>query len=253
MILKTELKTGLKAIKNANKVAKNFLENPIILKNESKDIKTLVDLRINESIISDLSVTNIPIISEELDYENFQIPVKCWIIDPLDGTFNFTRKFPVFGISISLFINGNPVLGIVQDIFNNNTYVSEIGCVAKKNNNKINVSNISEIKNAILATGFPSGTSYETKELFEFIGLVQKFKKIRAIGCASLMLCYVAEGIFDVYYEKDIYLWDFAAGLSLVKESDGEIFYRCTDGKFKYEVLASNKKIFKKAKEILIK
>ena len=63
MILKTELKTGLKAIKNANKVAKNFLENPIILKNESKDIKTLVDLRINESIISDLSVTNIPIIS----------------------------------------------------------------------------------------------------------------------------------------------------------------------------------------------
>ena len=67
------------------------------------------------------------------------------------------------------------------------------------------------------------------------------------------MLSYVAEGIFDVYYEKDIYLWDVAAGLSLVKESGGEIFYQCTDGKFKYEVLASNKKIFKESKKLLIK
>jgi fructose-1,6-bisphosphatase/inositol monophosphatase family enzyme len=251
--LETEIKVAQKAIQNAMKVSENFLENPVILKNEFKDIKTLVDLKINESIIHDLSKSNIPIISEELNYENFELPKKCWIIDPLDGTFNFTRKFPVVGISIALFIDGNPVLGIVQDIFNKSTYLSELGSGANKNDFKINVSNISELKNAILATGFPSGTSYESKELFEFVSLVQKFKKIRAIGCASLMLSYVAEGIFDVYYEKDIYLWDVAAGLSLVKESGGEIFYQCTDGKFKYEVLASNKKIFKESKKLLIK
>ena len=57
----------------------------------------------------------------------------------------------------------------------------------------------------------------------------------------------------EIVYEKDIYLWDVAAGMSLVKEAGGEVFYRNTDGKFKYEVLASNKKIFKKAKEMLIK
>jgi len=251
--LKTEIKIALKAIQNAIKVAEKFLENPGILKNESKDIKTLVDLRVNESIIDDLSKSKIPVISEELDNEKFDLPKKCWIIDPLDGTFNFTRKFPIVGISIALFVDEKPVFGIVQDIFNKNTYLSKLGYGAKKNDIKINVSNISEIKNAILSTGFPSGTSYESKELFEFIGLVQKFKKIRAIGCASLMLAYVAEGVFDVYYEKDIYLWDVAAGLSLVKESGGEIFYQCTDGKFKYEVLASNKNIFKESKKLLIK
>jgi len=251
--LETEQKIAQKAIQNAIKVAENFLENPGIIENESKDIKTLVDLRVNESIIEDLSRTKIPIISEELDNEKFNLPKKCWIIDPLDGTFNFTRKFPVVGISLALFVNGKPFFGIVQDIFNKNTYSSNYGFVTNKNNIKINVSNISELKNAILSTGFPSGGSYESKELFEFIGLVQKFKKIRAIGCASLMLAYVAEGVFDVYYEKDIYLWDVAAGLSLVKESGGEIFYRCTDGKFKYEVLASNKTIFNKSKELLIK
>ena len=251
--METEIKVGQKAIQNAIKVSEKFLENPGILKNESKDIKTLVDLRINESIIQDLSKSNIPIISEELDNERFELPKKCWIIDPLDGTYNFTRKFPIVGISIALFVDKKPVFGIVQDIFNKNTYLSKTGNGANKNDVKINVSNISEIKNSILSTGFPSGASYESKELFEFIGLVQKFKKIRAIGCASLMLAYVAEGVFDVYYEKDIYLWDVAAGLSLVKESGGKIFYRCTDGKFKYEVLASNKTIFNKSKKLLIK
>jgi myo-inositol-1(or 4)-monophosphatase len=67
------------------------------------------------------------------------------------------------------------------------------------------------------------------------------------------MLCHVANGIFDVYYEKDIYIWDVAAGLSLVEEAGGQFFLRRTPGTFKYEVLASNKALFQKAKSLLIK
>ena len=92
----------------------------------------------------------------------------------------------------------------------------------------------------------------EFQNLFSFIENVQKFKKIRAIGSASLMLAYVAEGVFDVYYEKDIYIWDVASGLSLVKEAGGMIFFKKTN-EFKYEVLASNKLIFDEAKHLLIK
>ena len=138
--METEIKVAQKAIQNAIKVSEKFLENPGILKNESKDIKTLVDLRINESIIQDLSKSNIPIISEELDNERFELPKKCWIIDPLDGTYNFTRKFPIVGISIALFVDKKPVFGIVQDIFNKNTYLSKTGNGANKNDVKINSS-----------------------------------------------------------------------------------------------------------------
>ena len=66
------------------------------------------------------------------------------------------------------------------------------------------------------------------------------------------MLAYVAEGVFDVYYEKDIFLWDVAAGLSLVKEAGGIVYFKKMTG-LKYEVLASNKVIFEDAKKLLIK
>ena len=103
-----------------------------------------------------------------------------------------------------------------------------------------------------MATGFPSDANYDSENLLNLVNNIQNFKKIRAIGSASLMLAYVAEGVFDVYYEKDIFLWDVASGLSLVKEAGGMIYYKKTTG-FKYEVLASNKLLFNKAKELLIK
>ena len=145
-----------------------------------------------------------------------------------------------------------PKLGFVKNIFDGSLYKSYLNKKTKKNSHFINVSIVSKISNAVLATGFPSGSSYEFQNLFSFIENVQKFKKIRAIGSASLMLAYVAEGVFDVYYEKDIYIWDVASGLSLVKEAGGMIFLKKTN-EFKYEVLASNKLIFDEAKHLLIK
>ena len=72
------------------------------------------------------------------------------------------------------------------------------------------------------------------------------------IGSASLMLSYVARGVFDVYYEKGIYIWDVAAGLLLVKQAGGEFILKPTSDPYKFEVLASNKLIILEAKEILI-
>lgn len=239
------------AVKNAVKIANKYYENTSTFNDELKDIKTIADLKINESILKDLSATNIPIVSEEIDNSEISVSQKFWIVDPLDGTYNFTRKFPTVGISIALFNNNIPLLGYVEDLFNNNTYYTRFQGGSYKNNNKISVSEVSTIDKAILATGFPSGTSYKSNQLLKVVNSIQEFKKIRALGSASLMMCYVAEGIFDVYYEKDIYLWDVAAGLALIKEAGGQIYFRKT-GDFKYEVLASNKKIFKLAKEILI-
>ena len=238
--------------KKAHIIAKKFMRDAVVLSDENKDIKTLADEEINRCIIHELKNTEIPIISEETNNQNVDVTSECWIIDPLDGTLNFSRQFPYSSISIALWDNAGPVLGLVKNIFDDSLYTSYINKGTKKNNHYVNVSQVSDVKNAVLSTGFPSGANYESENLSSFVKNVQKFKKIRAIGSASLMLAYVAEGIFDVYYEKDIYLWDVAGGLSLVKEAGGVIYYRKTNG-FKYEVLASNKLIFNEAKKLLIK
>ena len=82
-----------------------FFKNPKVLSSKSKDIKTLVDIEMNKCIVENLKSTQFSIISEEIEKRPTKIPNQCWIIDPLDGTYNFTRKFPVVGISIAFFDN----------------------------------------------------------------------------------------------------------------------------------------------------
>ena len=247
------LKLAIKAALESKRQALLDANNLNVLSSHFKDIKTLTDLRMNEIICKSLSKTGIPILSEEEVFSLKEIPEVCWIIDPLDGTLNFSRKYPCVGISIALLENGIPVLGVVVDVFNNIQFTSLKDNGAWRNGEQIRVSTTDKIKDGVLATGFPSGSSYNKEVLLDFVTQVQEFKKIRAIGAASLMLSYVASGVFDVYYEKDIYIWDVAAGLSLVSEGGGMYVMQKSSNIFKYEILASNKNIFEKAKKILIK
>lgn len=241
------------AAQAAANVARDFIQDAGIVSNRDKDIKTLADERMNEVIYSHLLPTGIPIISEESDANGDLIPSRCWIIDPLDGTFNFTRAYPFYGVSISLWENGKPVIGIVKDISNSISYSAEKGKGSRMNDKPVHVSSTDRLNNSILTTGFPSGSNYSTEYLMTFVSGVQKFKKVRAIGSASLMLCHVAQGICDVYYENDIYLWDVAAGILLVEEAGGKVYLRRKGNTWKYEVLASNDSVHEEASELLIK
>ncbi len=250
--MKDLLEIATATIIEAKKYSISFLEKPEILSSNYKDIKTELDCKLNEFIIDNLSKYGIKIISEEINNDPHIFENNVWIIDPLDGTLNLSIKYPCSSISIALFKDMQPIIGVVQDLFYNTIYTSSLNGGSKKNNIQIQVSNTENIKDAVLATGFPSGGNYDTNYLTKFVQSVQNFKKVRAIGSASLMLSYVAEGVFDVYYEKDIYLWDVAAGIALVKEAGGEYYLNMSNDGFKCEVLASNKKIFLQAKKALI-
>lgn len=241
------------AAQAAVNVAREFIQDAGIVSSRDKDIKTLADEKMNDVIYAHLLPTGIPIISEESNSNGTLIPFKCWIIDPLDGTFNFTRAYPFYGVSISLWENDEPVIGVVKDISNSIGYSVEKGNGSKMNDTPIRVSTTEMLRNAVLTTGFPSGGDYSTDYLLSFVSSVQKFKKVRAIGSAALMLCHVAQGICDVYYENDIYLWDVAAGLLLVEEAGGKIYLRRKGNTWKYEVLASNALVFEQASALLIK
>ena len=228
------------AFDTARMLQNDFLSNPEVLNSHGKDIKTKADFAAHEYIANGLTTTGIPIISEEGDNKKFNLADRQWIVDPIDGTLNLSRGFGMSAVSISLWDGGIPILGVVHHLFSNEVFTSFQHRGSFKNDHRISVSATKQKNEAILATGFPSGRDYSKKSLDKFLIKVQEYKKIRMLGSAALMLAYVSCSFFDVYYEEDIYIWDVAAGLSLVSEAGGSYMTTPGNNVFKYNVIASN-------------
>ena len=221
----------------------HFLVDAGIERSESKDIKTRADLAAQEVIFSKLQSSCIPILSEEDENRHSLISGPTWIVDPLDGTLNFTRGFPMACVSIALWDGESPILGVIADIYHGNIFSGFVGEAAFLDGKKISVSDLTDVSQAVICTGFPSGRNYGQESLLEFVEKVRQYKKVRMLGSAALMLAQVAAGRADVYEEEDIYLWDVAAGLALVKAAGGEFTMSPGSGQFKYNVRAWNGKL----------
>ena len=241
------IEIALDAINKAEKELINFRDDPIIISENKRDLKTKADLASNKILFDVLSKTNISLISEEIPSNFKALPEVCWIIDPLDGTYNFSRRYPFYAISISLWKEGAPFFGIVRDLANKKSYVSQKGQKTSLNGKVIRVSDVKLINQATINTGFPSGFNLNKEKIESFVKQVLAFKKVRSVGSAAIMLAQVAEGMCDVYFEREIYLWDVDAGLSLVKEAGGSIFWIHRGG-WKFDVIATNKHLFEEVK-----
>jgi myo-inositol-1(or 4)-monophosphatase len=224
----------------ANLLRRDYLQDAQITNDSDKDVKTQADLAAQSLILSHLEATRVPVLAEEGDSKTADLDQPLWLVDPLDGTLNFTRGFEMAAVSIALWDKGEPVLGVVHHIHRNRSYSSVVGEGAWCDEHPISVSDTADIARAILATGFPSGRSYHTDCLLGFVRSVQSYKKVRMLGSAALMLAQVAAGHFDAYEEEDIYLWDVAAGLALVRAAGGQFSMTPGSGPFKYDVRATN-------------
>ena len=96
---------------------------------------------------------------------SFNLNERQWIIDPIDGTLNFTRDFKMSAVSIALWDNGRPILGVVHHLFTNEVFTSFQHHGAYRSDLKISMSRIKQKDLAILATGFPSGRNYSKESL----------------------------------------------------------------------------------------
>jgi myo-inositol-1(or 4)-monophosphatase len=242
--LNPELSVALRsAAAAADLLRRDFLHDARVTDGRGKDIKTQADVAAETLILSHLQPTGIPVLAEEGVEKALDLDHAVWLVDPLDGTLNFTRGFAMAAVSVALWDNGEPVLGVVHDIFHGRVYSGQVGEGAWCDDRTVRVSDVDAPGNAVLATGFPSGRSYDTDSLLGFVHSVQSYKKVRMLGSAALMLAQVAAGHFDVYEEEDIYLWDVAAGLALVRAAGGEFSMQPGSGPFKYRVRASNGRV----------
>ena len=149
-----------------------------------------------------------------------------WILDPLDGSYNYYRNIPIYCISLSLWYGIKPVLGVIFDLNQQDIYHGIIGEDAYKNDSKISVSKTKKRSDSVLATGFPVNFSYTDSNIESFLDKIKNFKKIRLIGSAAMSLAYLACGKFDAYHEKDIMIWDVSAGIAIVESAGGEVKFK---------------------------
>ena len=169
-----------------------------------------------------------------------------WIIDPLDGTTNFIHGVPTYSISIALYAEDQPVLGVVYEINRGEMFYTYKGGPAFLNNREIRVSERTSLSDCLLATGFPY---YQFDKQADYMALLsemmQKCHGLRRIGSAAVDLAYVACGRFDAFFEYNLNAWDVAAGAYLVQQAGGNILNFGGGDEFieKREILATNARV----------
>jgi len=170
-----------------------------------------------------------------------------WIIDPLDGTTNFIYKIPVFAISVALAYRNEIQLGIVYELNRDECFTAIKNEGAFLNGQLISVSATQQLKDSLVATGFPY---YDYALLDNYISLFKELmtdtRGIRRLGSAAIDLCYTACGKFDAFFEYSLSPWDVAAGALILQEAGGKIteFSGGTNWLYGKQILGCNQQIF---------
>lgn len=147
-----------------------------------------------------------------------------WLIDPLDGTNNFAHGYPVFAVSIALYEGTDPLLGVIYDPLRDECFSAAKGHGAALNGQPMHVSQIPDLRRALVATGFPYDRQTHTDNNVRAVdAFLRRAQGLRRAGAAALDLAYVAAGRLDAYWEKALGAWDLAAGILLVREAGGSV------------------------------
>lgn len=210
-----------------------------------KDIKLEADRLADAGILAVLREQPYVVLSEESGEtrKSSDSVGYRWIVDPLDGTYNFYRGMPMSCVSIGFWRGDEPLLGLIHDFNRGETFSGIVGDGAWLNGVPIRVSSEASAESGVLFTGFPVYADYTDESLAAMVGRVRKFKKIRAIGSAALSLAYLAAGRGEAYREDNIAIWDVAAGLALVRAAGGSISMTATDRRDIFLIEASNGKM----------
>ncbi len=178
-----------------------------------------------------------------------------WIIDPLDGTVNYAHGYPCYCVSIGYQRKGEVVAGAVYNPCLDELFVAEKGQGATLNGKPIAVSTTTDLKQSLLATGFPYDISESPdNNLDNFKKFITECQAIRRPGSAAMDLCYTAMGRFEGYWEMKLHPWDYAAGWLMIEEAGGQVT-RFGGSPFKMgdrSILASNGHIHQAMVDVLM-
>jgi myo-inositol-1(or 4)-monophosphatase len=254
------LQVAFQAAEAASQIIVGYFDRGVAMRSkaggEQHDLVSDADLD-SERAIADILQRAFPghaILGEE-ENSGAVDATDLWIIDPLDGTNNFAHRIPHFAVSIAYYHRGNPVCGVVVNPVRGDWYWAERGHGAYHNGRLLSVSRETSLSQTMVGVGFyydrgamMEATLKSIHSLFK-----EQIHGIRRFGAAALDLCYVADGLFGVFFEYHLSPWDFAAGRIMLEEAGGKI----SDGRgnpiplAKSSILASNGPLHGAALEIV--
>lgn len=213
--------------------------NPETIRNKLGffDIVTEADLASERFVLSELAAAypTYGIISEETS-RAMSDAEWVWIVDPLDGTTNYSHGLPIYGVNIALAHHGYPVLGVTHEPANGRTYWAVRGQgawvrdAARNGGNdgnadaRLYVSEVNELKRAILATGFQYARSDAGRARHAEFGILDgQTQSVRRLGSAAMTMAWVAAGYLEAYWESGLKPWDIAPGWVLIEEAGGHL------------------------------
>ncbi|MDX1952295.1 MAG: inositol monophosphatase family protein [Verrucomicrobiota bacterium] len=248
------LKAAVAAASEAGALMRKHLNRPKRI-NEAyqHDIKLELDVRCQKLIERKLrkQFPEISILGEEGNAGDENVEAR-WVVDPIDGTVNFTYGIPHACVSIALQIKNSKarygyetVAGVVYDPFADEMFTAIAGKPARLNGRRIRVSSRKQLEEAIISIGFAKTEASLQQMLPRFNALVHRVRKIRIMGAAALAIVYVACGRFDGYVEGGLRLWDIAAGGLILESAGGDFWHELLPKgePHSYRLIANNGKL----------
>ena len=203
----------------------NTLCKDIMCKNgDTSNLLTEFDIKI-EKFLADEIRYKFPshgFITEEKVVTNIGTEDYTWIIDPIDGTTNFISSGNDFAVSIALYKESNPVMGVVYDVMSGKMYVGVKDGGAWLNGENIKpISGAKCLQDAVVDCSLRSMVYLSKEKNINFFYLSGKIRAHRSSGCASLAICKIAQGSLDIYLSAYLYIWDYAAARIILEEMHG--------------------------------
>ena len=220
-----DLDIARKAAKEGVRVIKEFKKNGIKVREKGfHDLVTDADIAAEEAILEVIK-NHFPsdeILAEESAARDSMNECRTWIIDPIDGTTNFANDFPIYCVSVALWENRQPKVGVVIEVNRDEEFTGVAGKGAWLNGEPIQVSKTSNPRNGFVATGFPYNDLTLVDPYLRLMRvLMEELQGIRRPGAASYDLCNVACGRFDAFYEYSLHIWVVAAAALIIREAGG--------------------------------
>lgn len=222
-----DLEVAKKAARAAIETIKEYKKRGINISQKGyHDLVTDADVAAEKSILDILKKEHPAdhILAEESASYSALTNGRTWIIDPIDGTTNFAHDFPVYCVSIALWIDQKPSIGVVIEVNRDEEFSAIAGEGAWLNGERISVSDKSNLDRGFIATGFPYNDLSMVDPFLELLKVfMEKLQGIRRPGAASYDMCCVACGRFDGFYEYALHIWDVAAAALIIREAGGVV------------------------------
>ena len=182
-----------------------------------------------------------------------------WIVDPIDGTTNFSQRLPLFSVSLGLEHEGQLLIGVVFAPYLDELFWARLGGGAWLSwrgaaPRRCRVSTTATLGDAVLASGFAYvRNETENNNLDNWSRLCLASRGVRRGGSAAIDLAYVADGRFDAFWEMHLKPYDVAAGVVLIREAGGQIsdFFGGEDWLEGQSIVASNGAVHERVREAL--